>query len=164
MKSSIQYLTVVAAGIFAAAIFAISIDAQAPPQNTVQTGTPPPPNSAVPTPGRPHLSAPRNLQVLPKDANLLDIMQQWEGALGVTCFECHSDHKVRDQYGNIHPDLADDSRPEYKATRSMYRMTEEMNSKYMASVTCGTCHRGHMIPEPFTRKGPLEAGETNHKQ
>ena len=41
--------------------------------------------------------------------------------------------------------------------RLMYTMTEEINSNYIAKVegsgmpvTCGTCHRGHVSPEPFT--------------
>ena len=39
----------------------------------------------------------------------------------------------------------------------MYTMTEEINSHYIAKVegsgmpvTCGTCHRGQVSPEPFT--------------
>ena len=39
----------------------------------------------------------------------------------------------------------------------MYTMTEEINSNYIAKVegsgmpvTCGTCHRGQVSPEPFT--------------
>jgi len=39
----------------------------------------------------------------------------------------------------------------------MYTMTEEINQKFIAKVdglgvpvTCGTCHRGHAGPEPFT--------------
>jgi hypothetical protein len=127
------------------------------PSNTVDTSAPRPPNDAIPTPGRPHLS-PRNLQVFPKDGKgLIEAMREWTGDLGVTCSGCHNNSKVRDVNGNIHNDMADDSRPEFKTTRRMYLMTVEMNSKYMASneapVTCGTCHRGHMIPEKFVVQG-----------
>jgi hypothetical protein len=38
----------------------------------------------------------------------------------------------------------------------MFTMTEEININYVskvpnseAPVTCGTCHRGHLGPEPF---------------
>jgi len=38
----------------------------------------------------------------------------------------------------------------------MYTMTEDINKNYVskvpsseAPVTCGTCHRGHLGPEPF---------------
>ncbi len=41
--------------------------------------------------------------------------------------------------------------------RLMYTMTEEINSKYIATVngsgmpvTCGTCHRGAVSPELFS--------------
>jgi hypothetical protein len=40
--------------------------------------------------------------------------------------------------------------------RIMFRMTEEINTKYVVRidgsglpVTCGTCHRGHLGPQPF---------------
>jgi hypothetical protein len=40
--------------------------------------------------------------------------------------------------------------------RAMYTMTEEVNARYLAKIdssgmplTCGTCHRGHLGPEPF---------------
>jgi hypothetical protein len=39
----------------------------------------------------------------------------------------------------------------------MYKMVEDVNGNYIsmvensgAGVTCGTCHRGHLSPEPFT--------------
>jgi hypothetical protein len=38
----------------------------------------------------------------------------------------------------------------------MYGMAEDINKNYVskidnsgAAVTCGTCHRGHLNPEPF---------------
>jgi hypothetical protein len=38
----------------------------------------------------------------------------------------------------------------------MYKMTEDINMNYVSKVpssevpvTCGTCHRGHLGPEPF---------------
>ena len=47
--------------------------------------------------------------------------------------------------------------------RIMYEMTEEINSNYVAKVegsgmpvTCGTCHRGEISPEPFTMQPPAE--------
>jgi len=43
--------------------------------------------------------------------------------------------------------------------RIMYTMTDEINTRYIARidgsgvpVTCGTCHRGKMGPEPFANQ------------
>ena len=43
-----------------------------------------------------------------------------------------------------------------QTARVMYTMTEKINVDYVskvdssgAPVTCGTCHRGHIGPEPF---------------
>lgn len=52
-----------------------------------------------------------------------------------------------------------------KATaRIMYTMTDKINADYVAKVdgsglpvTCGTCHRGVISPEPFTMYRPIQS-------
>ncbi len=63
---------------------------------------------------------------------------------------------------------ADDSKEEKATARKMYLMTEDINKNYVskidssgAPVTCGTCHRGHLGPEPYVipkEEGPRAAG------
>jgi cytochrome c553 len=84
-------------------------------------------------------------------------MEQWETGLGMSCSACHAEDKERvDQDGKPILNFASDSKPEKAAARLMYTMTEEINEKYIAKidasgmpVTCGTCHRGRLGPEPF---------------
>ena len=104
--------------------------------------------------------APTNLKVLPKDLTgrqVHEIMEQWVTALGTQCESCHAEdraHAATD--GRPTLDFASDSKPLKRVARTMYLMTEEINTKYVASidssgvpVTCGSCHRGHIGPEPF---------------
>jgi hypothetical protein len=104
---------------------------------------------------------PTNLKVLPKDftgRQVRDIMEQWAGSLGVRCDSCHAeDSESAGPGGHPRLDFADDSKPMKAVARHMYTMTEGINSNYIAKVegsgmpvTCGTCHRGHVSPEPFT--------------
>jgi hypothetical protein len=142
----------------ATAFFLAAMRAQAPqgPQSGAES---PPPASTRTFP------APTNLQVLPKDLSgqqVHDLMEQWAYSLGVRCDSCHSEDP-----GNIGPDgrprlnFADDSKRMKGTARIMYKMTEEINSNYVAKVhgsgiaiTCGTCHRGEISPEPFTMQPP----------
>jgi hypothetical protein len=110
--------------------------------------------------------APVNLKVLSKGlggSQVHDIMKQWSGELGVRCSACH----VRDLEG-IAPGgppqrrFADDSKPMKQIARIMASMTEEINRKFITGddgvpgpVTCGTCHRGDIRPDPFLV--PLDA-------
>ncbi len=107
--------------------------------------------------------APTNLQVLPKNLTgeqVHHIMHQWAAELGTECSTCHvADPKNVGPNGRPRMNFADDSKPEKSTARLMYRMTEEINSKYISMVdnsgmpvTCGTCHRGHLSPAPFTPK------------
>jgi photosynthetic reaction center cytochrome c subunit len=118
-------------------------------------------NPADSSPAQAHIfTAPANLKVLPKDLTgrqVHDIMEQWSGQLGVRCSACH----VRDSEGIVpggysRPGFADDSKPMKQVARLMYTMTEEINRKFITGddgvpgpVTCGTCHRGKIRPEPF---------------
>lgn len=92
----------------------------------------------------------KNLQVLPKNiskAELRDIMKAQSKALGVDCDFCH---KV--------PDMASDELKTKKFARTMFQMTNDINSRYLKitklddpdRVTCATCHRGHEVPPPAT--------------
>ncbi len=84
-------------------------------------------------------------------------MEKWQGDLGVHCNTCHAaDPKNIGPNGRPRLNFADDSKPEKKAARLMYTMTNDDNDNYVsmvddgkAKVTCGTCHRGHLKPEAF---------------
>lgn len=109
--------------------------------------------------------APTNLKVLPKDLSgqqVRDIMQKWQGSLGVKCDFCHvADPKNLGPNGRPRLNYADDSKPDKQIARIMYTMTQQMNTDYISKamdldkddmgspVTCGTCHRGHKMPEDF---------------
>lgn len=109
--------------------------------------------------------APTNLKVLPKDltgAQVRDIMEKWAGSLGVHCDTCHmADPNNLGPNGRPRMNYADDSKPDKQIARIMYSMTEQINADYISkaktidtdamdmTVTCGTCHRGHEMPEEF---------------
>jgi len=117
--------------------------------------------------GRPMRNSPppSNLQVLPKDLTgrqVRDIMGTWAGSLGVKCEFCHAaDPKNVGPNGRPRMDFANDSKPDKQIARIMYTMTQQMNKDYISKamdldkdgmgkpVTCGTCHRGHEMPEDF---------------
>ena len=139
------------AALLTAGVIAAATAAQAPggPQST---------GSAAPQASR--YSAPTNLKVLPKDSTgqqVHEIMERWEGSLGVHCSTCHaSDPKNIGPNGRPRLNYADDSKDEKQTARLMYKMTEDINVNYVSKVpssdtpvTCGTCHRGHLGPEPF---------------
>lgn len=104
--------------------------------------------------------APTNLQVLPKDltgAQVRDIMEGWENDLGVECSTCHV-RNPNDLGPNGRPrfNYADDSKEEKKTARVMYTMVDTINANFVSKVpnsgipvSCGTCHRGQLSPEPY---------------
>ncbi len=106
---------------------------------------------------------PTNLQVLPKDMTgdqVMEIMHGWEAQLGGECSTCHAADPTR-KMPNGKPALnfADDSKKEKKIARLMLHMTMDINKNYVSTiensgqpVKCGTCHRGHVTPEPFVPK------------
>ena len=118
----------------------------------------PPPG---PPTGPPHqMPAPSNLKVLPRSLSgqqVHEIMHKWSGELGTTCKTCHAiDPKNIGPDGKPRLDYAVDTKEEKQTARKMFQMVEEINSKYIskidssgAPVTCGTCHRGHLGPEPY---------------
>ena len=156
MRTASLSLTAAATALFAVAAFAVSTVAQAPQAAT------PAPGQAPPAGARPPRSfpAPTNLKVLPKDLTgeqVHEIMEKWEGSLGTHCNTCHAaDPKNIGPNGRPRLNFADDSKEEKLTARLMYKMMEDINVNYIAKVpnsdegvSCGTCHRGHLGPEPF---------------
>jgi hypothetical protein len=104
--------------------------------------------------------APTNLQALPKDLTgqqVHEIMEKIAGSLGAHCDTCHTaDPNNLMPNGRPQMNFADDTKPEKKTARLMILMAEDINKNYISkidnsgvSVGCGTCHRGHLSPEPF---------------
>jgi len=103
---------------------------------------------------------PKNLQVLSKDISgpdLIALMRGYTKALGVDCQFCHAQDPQTHRLN-----MALDTKPDKTIARTMIAMTQEINAKYLSTekdpdatpadktVTCGTCHRGHTMPVPFT--------------
>jgi len=98
-----------------------------------------------------------NLTVLPRDIpapQLVQIMQGFESALGVTCEHCH----VFLGQGNPMNDLASDVKQPKKTARIMLLAARDFNAKLtpadlgkqaanITPVMCGSCHRGKAIPD-----------------
>ena len=140
------------AGVF---VFALAVQPILAAPTVQEPGAPSGPEAHARRP----LPKPVNLKVLPKNIapeELMKIMRGYAGALGVRCNFCHAmnpqTHKL---------DFPSDAKPDKTTARLMIRMTETINEEYMAKVedpdatpedkhvTCGTCHRGHQMPEHF---------------
>jgi hypothetical protein len=159
--------SVPAISFFAAAIVAASAIAQTP---QASPGAPPPPGAEPPH----QYPAPTNLKVLPKNLTgeqIHEIMHEWSGGLGVRCGTCHAADPTREAPdGKPQLNYADDSKEEKLTARVMYQMLDDINAKYVSKVpnsdmpvTCGTCHRGNLDPEPYVipkhpPQGPPPAG------
>lgn len=153
MKLFSPSISAAVTALLAASVFAVSSAAQAP-------NTPP---AAGKPPAHEHEGIeenPTNLKVLPKTLTgeqVHQIMHKWEAELGVKCSTCHTpDPKLKGPNGRPRLNYADDSKEEKRNARLMYLMVEDINKNFVAKiensgdpVTCGTCHRGHMDPEPF---------------
>ena len=82
---------------------------------------------------------PKNLKVLPADANIRQVMAGFTASLGVNCMYCH-----------VQGDFASDDNPKKEIARGMMRMLGEVNSRFpdgKQHVGCWTCHRGSTEPE-----------------
>jgi hypothetical protein len=102
---------------------------------------------------------PTNIKALPKDItgdDIIKLMRQYEGELGVECEFCHARNPETRRN-----DFASDANPVKDKARLMIKMTDDINAKYLAQlsdhkspdvVTCGTCHRGMSHPEAFVPK------------
>jgi cytochrome c553 len=151
LKKAPSTLFAGAVALLTAALFALTAAAQAPQAEPPAAGGPPPPHS---------FPAPTNLKVLPKDftgQQVHDLMEKWAGSLGAHCSTCHTaDPNDIGPNGRPRLKFADDTRPEKATARLMYTMVEQINKDYISKidvengpVTCGTCHRGKLAPEPF---------------
>lgn len=120
----------------------------------------PPQSPAGEAPQHHTFPPPTNLQVLPKDLTaeqVHDIMHKWAADLGTECSTCHAaDPKNMGPNGRPRLNFADDSKKEKATARTMYKMAEEINTQYLDKidssgmpVTCGTCHRGKLSPDPY---------------
>jgi len=104
---------------------------------------------------------PSNLKVLPKDtsrADLIKLMGQFRGDLGVQCTFCHAQDATTKR-----TDFASDANPLKDTARFMITMTADLNNKYLENlpgrryadpITCGTCHRGESHPSVFVAPQP----------
>src|SRR5271170_4966663 len=75
---------------------------------------------------------PTNLQVLPKNIavpDLLAMMRGFTGALGVECQFCHTTDPATHK-----PNFASDANADKAIARTMIAMTNEINAKYMSQV------------------------------
>jgi hypothetical protein len=102
---------------------------------------------------------PTNIKVLPKNITgdeVIKVMRQYEGDLGVDCEFCHARNPETKRN-----DFPSDANPVKDKARLMIKMTDDINAKDLAqltdhkpadAVTCGTCHRGMSHPEPFVPK------------
>jgi hypothetical protein len=107
---------------------------------------------------------PTNIKALPKNITgdeVIKVMRQYEGDLGVDCEFCH----VRNPETKRN-DFPSDANPIKNKARLMIKMTDDLNAKYLAQlsghkstdpITCGTCHRGMSHPEVFVPR-PRERG------
>jgi hypothetical protein len=95
-----------------------------------------------------------NLKILPADtsrAELVAVMREFAGALGVRCNHCHVGPE-----NLLEMDFATDEKPEKVLARDMMRMVERINADLMAKmdfpaprqmkVQCVTCHHGVALP------------------
>jgi hypothetical protein len=107
-----------------------------------------------------------NLKLLDKDIDkreLVGIMRDWAGGLGVRCNHCHVGP------ANLQGmDFASDEKRTKQATRLMLEMARSINREHMAeypedpdkkrqTVSCFTCHRGQAKPP---RNLALQLSET----
>jgi len=142
MNRHVFKATTIGVFVFAASLVAVAQAPQGAAQGRGGGGAPQPPL--------------QNLQVFPKDIarpQLLQAMQNFSAALGVTCNHCH----VFNGPGDPMNDFAGDTKPTKNVARAMMRMVREINptvqkavptkqADQVAQVGCATCHRGAAIP------------------
>jgi hypothetical protein len=100
-----------------------------------------------------------NLKVLPKDIGkreLVGVMRDFAGALGVRCTHCHPGKTPGSLEG---VDFASDELEVKKVARTMMKMVGQINDRLLPAsgrdalvrVRCVTCHRGLVKPESLDR-------------
>ena len=102
----------------------------------------------------------KNLKVLPPNISSKDLQEimtdDFQPALGVSCDFCHVTAKDGHSL-----DFVSDAKPEKEVSRTMMRMTLDLNKKYFKVkqpligsssliITCNTCHKGAAFPEQAT--------------
>jgi tetratricopeptide (TPR) repeat protein len=103
----------------------------------------------------------KNLEILPKDipkAELVSVMREFSGALGVRCNHCHVGENISTLEGF---DFASDDKEPKRVARVMMSMVREINKELVpkaeikdaVQVRCVTCHRG--VQEPRTLEETL---------
>jgi hypothetical protein len=103
--------------------------------------------------GGPPPGPPKNLKILPADANIQQIMGGIRTALGVQCNFCHGAPAAEGpgRGGGGGPiDFASDENPKKLMARNMFRLVDDLNSGPLNGkmhVTCYTCHRGDAVPK-----------------
>jgi len=117
-------------------------------------------NGATATPA-PAVAKPSNLQVLPGDLSLIEVVQlmtRYGQDLGVQCTFCHVQHP-----GTQVIDFASDENPAKQTARIMIGMVRDINEKYLAQVSdrryavpvsCGNCHQGQTFPPRYEPRNP----------
>ncbi|MGE3403040.1 MAG: c-type cytochrome [Vicinamibacterales bacterium] len=110
-----------------------------------------------------------NLQVLPANMpapQVIQLMQGFEAALGVTCEHCH----VFFGQGNPMNNMASDDKQPKKTARVMMLAARDFQAKLtpadlgkqdaadVGAVMCGTCHRGKAIPDWVQPPPPARGG------
>ena len=104
--------------------------------------------------------APSNLQVLPKDTKLAEIipmMKSFTQALGVRCQFCHS-YTGSDPNALENFDFPGDAVPAKATARKMMAILQVIDGQLLkgvgepapasqSKVTCYTCHRGERTPQ-----------------
>ena len=96
-----------------------------------------------------------NLKVLPKEigrGDLVGIMREYAGALGVRCIHCHVGEDPSDLDS---VDFVSDEREAKRVARAMMRMVQEINGTLLPAtgredsleVGCRTCHHGLSQPQ-----------------
>ncbi|HEY1301971.1 MAG TPA: c-type cytochrome [Vicinamibacterales bacterium] len=142
MNRHVFKATMIGVFVFATSLVAVAQAPQGAAQGRGGGGAPQPPL--------------QNLQVFPKDIarpQLLQAMQNFSAALGVTCNHCH----VFNGPGDPMNDFAGDTKPTKNVARAMMRMVREINptvqkavpakqADQVAQVGCATCHRGAATP------------------
>jgi tetratricopeptide (TPR) repeat protein len=100
-----------------------------------------------------------NLKVLPKEISkreLVSIMRNFAGSLGVRCSHCHVGESTTSLEGF---DFASDEPEPKRVAREMMKMTRQINDealpaterKSLTRVRCVTCHRGLEEPETLDK-------------
>lgn len=120
-----------------------------------------------------------NLKVLPKDMpkrELVNMMRNFAGALGVRCNHCHVGENAATLEGF---DFASDDKETKRVARAMMQMTNEINGKLLPTigresplqVRCVTCHRGVTKPQTLDQillaevaKGGAPAAEARYRE